>query len=100
MGNKSVQIGVVTLFLVQGGGFPVTGKHPQIGFNLGQPLQGLLHLLPAAAGQIRASAGTGEQGVSGEEGAIHQQADGTGGVSRGVEHGDVQPARCSWLPSA
>ena len=31
------KIGVVFLFACQHGGFPVTGEHPQVGFDLGQP---------------------------------------------------------------
>ena len=69
----------------------MTGEHPQVGFDLGQPLEGCLHLFPTAAGQVGAPAASRKQGVAGEQGVFNQQTHGTGGVARGVEHGNVQP---------
>jgi hypothetical protein len=42
---------------------------------------------PITAGQIRPSAGAGEQGIPGKQHILHQQADGTGGMTRCMGQG-------------
>ena len=72
--------------LVEGAGLAVAGEDGVVPRQRRKALEGGEHGLPRAAGEVRAAAGTGEEGVSGEEEIPTKQAHRAGGVAGGLQH--------------